>query len=160
MPIREGGRYARRSEAQAQVADPRGRSCLITIFVASHTAGFLHVEAYIQYLCKFQKRQESAVMSRIPWQALLPLRLGPDKPLRYLDCPFLQPILNSIPINALVHGVGVRSRILMVKHPVVRDECSIKVAHETLPDVVNAVFVVPFVHIRNLLDLLLHFFEI
>jgi hypothetical protein len=55
MPIREGGRYARRSEAQAQVAD-RGRSCLITIFVASHTAGFLHVEAYIQYLCKIQKK--------------------------------------------------------------------------------------------------------
>lgn len=48
----------------------------------------------------------------------------------------------------------------MVKHPVVCDECGIEVAHKTLPDVVHAVFVVSLVHIRNLLDLLLHFFEI
>ena len=109
---------------------------------------------------KISKRQDSAAISRIPWQALLPLRLGPDKTLRYLDCSFLQPILNSVPINSFLHSVGVRSRILMVKHPVVCDECGIEVAHKTLPDVVHAVFVVSLVHIRNLLDLLLHFFEI
>lgn len=41
----------------------------------------------------------------------------------------------------------------MIKDPVIRHKPSIKLAHDTLADIVHAMFVMPFVHLGYLFDL-------
>jgi hypothetical protein len=56
--------------------------------------------------------------------------------------------------------VRIRCRVLVVQHPVVRNDASIELAHQTLPDVVDAVLVVQFVQFRDTLLLILRFREV
>ena len=60
----------------------------------------------------------------------------------------LEPLLQRVPIHTLVDGVSVWCRILMLPNPVEWHNGGVKFAHEILPDVVDAVLVVTFVHLR------------
>lgn len=91
--------------------------------------------------------------SWVPWKTLLPLWLFPFKTRRYLDCAVFQPALQGIPVDAFMHSVRVWRRLLVIENPVVRHESRVELAEDTLSDIIDAVFVMPFVHGGYLFDL-------
>jgi len=104
--------------------------------------------------------QTSTTASRIPWQTLLTFRLGPLETLGNLDGAVFHPCLCSAPVDAFVHGVRIGNWIGMIQHPIKGEQAHVKIAHDSLSDEVDAVFEVPFVHLRDSFLVLLHFGEI
>ena len=96
-----------------------------------------------------KNRPPSPPLSRIPIQHLHALRLPPLKPLRHPHRPLFQAILHPIPIHALVNRIPIRRRLLMLPDPVERHHRGIELAHQILPDVIDAVLVVALVHFRD-----------
>jgi hypothetical protein len=78
-------------------------------------------------------------------------RLMPLKPLGHLHGMIRQPALQMLPVDALVERVPVGRGLVVVADPVVRDNARVKVAHDALADVVDAVLVVALVHLRDAL---------
>lgn len=74
--------------------------------------------------------------------------LMPFKSLRHRYRSVLEPLLQRIPVHTLVDGVSVWRGILMIPNPVERHDGRVKFAHEILPDIVDAMLVMEFVHFR------------
>ena len=62
-----------------------------------------------------------------------------------------------IPIDALVNRIAIRRRILMVQHPVEWHDCGVKLTHQVLSYVVDAVLIMSLVHLRNVFPKALDF---
>lgn len=75
----------------------------------------------------------------------------PLEALGHIHSSILQPVLDPVPVHTLVEGVAVRSWLIVLVDPVVRDDARVKVAHETLAEVVDAVLVVALIHLRGAL---------
>ena len=61
-------------------------------------------------------------------------------------CSPLQPILQVIPVHALVDSIAVRGRILMISHPVEGEHSRVVLAYKVLANVIDAVLVMPPIH--------------
>lgn len=62
-----------------------------------------------------------------------------------------------IPIDALVNRITIRRRILVVQHPVEWHDCSVKLTHQELSNIVDAVLIMSLVHLRNVFSKALNF---
>lgn len=96
-----------------------------------------------------KKPTPSRTPSRIPIQHLGVLRLLPFKSLRHLHRPPLQAFLHPAPIHAFVDCIPIRRRLLVLPDPVERHHRGIELAHQILPDVIDAMLVVALVHFRD-----------
>lgn len=81
----------------------------------------------------------------------------PFESLGYLDRSMLKPALEAVPVHALVDCIPVWCRILVVEHPIKRHDRGIELAHQVLSDVVYAMLVMAFVHLRDFCLHALHF---
>lgn len=76
-------------------------------------------------------------------------RLRPFKTLRYLNRLLFKHRSQHTPINALVPRITIRRRLLIITDPIVRDDSRVIMTHDPLPQIINAVLVMPLVHIRH-----------
>ena len=58
------------------------------------------------------------------------------------------PLLQQIPIDTFVNGISVWCGILVMPNPVEWHDSGVEFAHEILPDIVDAVLIMSFVHLR------------
>lgn len=94
------------------------------------------------------------------WQRHRIRRLMPLEPLWQSHRPLLQPCLEAIPVDTLVKCIPIRCRLLVLVHPVERQDARVEVAHEGLAQEVDTVLVMSLVHVRGASLVGLRLFEV